>query len=238
MRTKFKISFFALFLLLGCSKDDKCRDVMEFPCYDWTTTESSIVGTYGCKDICILERIGTYKCQGYRTGISRTDPDGGNLSIVGYYGTIRFKPNFTNHFNPSIGIHTPIIQPSEGKVLTINEEINERIQHFNSRTQWKLGDRQTNLNDEYLAVSISFDCRELESTFNPYSIFFDTKDELLEADSYVKIEKFEMDTKDGEIHYDITFDINTHLYVPNCIRNCRREKLDVTWNAKFSVPVK
>jgi hypothetical protein len=237
---KYNLLCFLCCLSIGCTKESKCKDLIQFPCYDYNGhgEVSAIEGTYGCEDVCIYQGIDTYFCKAGRTGISVSDATGGNLMGSGYYGTISFRSDYYSYDNPILKINTPIIAPENADKLTVNEQINERIQHFNSRENWKLGNRLTNNNDGYLSISLSFDCSERTAGLSQYQLSFDSHDELLDSESFVKVLNFEMEKVDGEIHYDITFDIDTYLYDPNCIRNCRREEFKVEWRAIFSVPEK
>ena len=237
---KYSLLYIICLLAAGCSKDSKCRDLIEFPCYDYSGQNlgSYIEGTYGCEDVCIYQGVDTYSCKGARTGISVSDADGGNLMGSGYYGTISFSSDYYSYETPEIRIHTPILTLENADKLSYYEQANERIQHFNSRTMWKLGNRLTNNNDEYLSISISFHCLERSTGFGDYGLYFDSHDELLDSESFVKVKNFEMEKEDGEFQYDITFDIDTYLYDPNCIRDCRREEFKVEWRAIFSVPEK
>lgn len=237
---KYNLLFLLFFLAFGCSKDPKCKDLIEFPCfeYDGENITSSLEGTYGCEDVCVYTGMDTYSCQGTRTGITTTDANGGNIKGGGYYGGIIFKSDYHSYTNPTFRINTPILPEPETEKLTINEQKNERIQHFNSKQKWKLGNRQTNKNDEYLSIAITFDCSERISGISQYQLFFDTDDELLDTESFIEIENFEMERENGEISYDITFVIDSDLYDPNCIRNCKRERFEAKWRAIFSLPEK
>jgi len=235
---KYSLLYILCLLAIGCSKESKCRDLVEFPCYEYKgqNVVSHIEGTYGSEDVCIYQGVDTYSCKGVRTGISVSDADGGNLMGAGYFGTIIFDSNYNSYETPTIQIHTPILTLDNAD--SYYEQANERIQHFNSRAKWKLGNRWTNNNDEYLSISILFQCIEKSTGFGDYGLYFDSHDELLDSESFVKVQNFEMVKEDGEIHYDITFEIDTYLYDPNCIRNCRREEFKAEWRAIFSVPEK
>lgn len=235
--------FFLLLLCLlsiGCSKETKCKDLVNFPCYEYDgeNSVSSFEGTYNGEDVCIFSGVDKYKCEGTRYGISTSDANGGNVVQGGYYGSIKFKSDNLSYTTPVIKINTPIVPHEEDDNLTLNKRINERIQYFNIKSEWKLGSRLTNHDKDYLSIEITFNCEEWSTVWGEYQLGYDSDNDLLDSDSFVKIKNFEMDRKNGDILYDITFDIDTYLYDPNCIRNCRRERLDVEWRAIFSVPEK
>jgi len=235
---QYKYIVILMLIVYGCSKDQTCRDFIEFPRFSGNDEPSSIEGMYAGKEVCIYDGMGTYTARTLAGNFSKSDPSGGNF-VTGYHnGTIILNNPNPSHSLPTIAIKTPLLEVDPESKLSYYEKLNERIQFFNSKKNWKVGLDRDNTYEEYLSIFVNFNCDEIAPADVTYGIYFHTANEQLRSDDYIKVEKFEMEEKDGMIHYDIVFDINIYLYSVNCALNCKEDKLEVKWKSSFSLPVK
>lgn len=225
--------------MVSCSKEPNCRCELAYPCMESSSwARSSIEGHYGGDEVCIYDGVRTYDANTRIRTYSTSNPDGSNLMHGSYASSFSFRSFEDTYTAPDIRMMSPQLQFDPESTLTYNQRLHERIQILNSKKVWPLGSERENIEGENLSIYVSFPCPE---TFDSrdgsiHNELFHTRDDQLDTDDYIKIEKFEMSEKGENIDYDIVFEISSSMYHTNCLKDCKHKRLEVIWTTSFSLP--
>lgn len=240
MRFSILIYMAAIVALASCSKDPKCKCELAYPCMEARgTASSSIEGHYGGDEVCIYDGVSTYDASTRIRTYSTSNPDGSNLMHGGYSVDFSFWATEETYTAPDLRLMGPQLPFDPESKLTYNQRLHERIQILNSKEVWAVGSERENIEGDNLSIDVSFPCPE---TVVPNSgglihrELFHTRDDQLDSDDYIKIERFEAIENGDDIDYEITFEIKSSMYYANCLRDCEDKKLEVTWSTLFSLP--
>jgi len=240
MRFSILVYLAVIIVISSCSKEPNCRCELAYPCMESrVSASSSIEGHYGGDEVCIYYGVKTYDSNTRIRTYSTSNPDGSNLVHGSYAASISFQSTKEAYTAPDLRLMGPQLEFEPESKLTYNERLHERLQNLNSNKVWKVGSERENIDGDNLSLHVSFPCPD---TFVPNSgglihrELFHTRDDQLDSDDYIKIQKFEAIENGDDINYDIILEIKSSMYYANCLRDCEDKKLKVIWSTSFSLP--